>query len=172
MPNNSAQFSHDSPFIGRLPGKRPENPGKAGRTSEKLRNFVHRRFLDQRMTAPHTDRCEGRLVPPRTIFEEFFLLILENKIAVCRKWRHFLGYRTSDGIHIALQIAQSLPPDLSRSAAKGVPSPARKSRSASTPCHASPVRFGSPAFPLFRHLILGRQGRRDYVNFGTYVPHI
>src|SRR6266853_3852702 len=68
--------------------------------------------------------------------------------AVCRKWRHFLCYRISDGIHIALQIAQSLPPDLSHSAAKGVPSPARKSRSASTPCHASPVRFVSPAFPL------------------------
>jgi hypothetical protein len=38
--------------------------------------------------------------------------------AICRKWRTFLCYRTSDGIHIPLQIAQSLPSDLSRSAAK------------------------------------------------------
>src|SRR4029453_9555299 len=73
--------------------------------------------------------------------------------AVCRKWRHFLCHRTSDGIHIGFQIAQSLPPDLSRSAAKGVPSPARKSRSASTR-HASCVRFVSPAFPLLRYLIV------------------
>jgi hypothetical protein len=73
--------------------------------------------------------------------------------AICRKWRTFLCYRTSDGIHIALQIARSLPPDLSHSVAKGVPSPARKSRSASTR-HASRVRFVSPAFPLLRNLIV------------------
>src|SRR5882724_10565679 len=90
--------------------------------------------------------------------------------AICRKWRTSPCYRTSDGIHIALQIARSLPPDLSHSVAKGVPSPSRKSRCGSTPCHASPVRFVSPAFPLLRYLSLGRQGRLDYVNFGTYVP--
>src|SRR4029450_2102769 len=73
--------------------------------------------------------------------------------AICRKWRTFLCYRTSDGIHIALQIAQSLPADLSHSVAKGVPSPARKSRSASTR-RASRVRFVSPAFPLLRYLIV------------------
>src|SRR4029450_9056544 len=67
--------------------------------------------------------------------------------AICRKWRTFLCGRTSDGIHISLQIAQSLPPDLSRSVAKGVPSPGRKSGSASTR-HAFRVRFASPAFPL------------------------
>ena len=79
--------------------------------------------------------------------------------AICRKWRTFLCYRTSDGIHIALQIAQSLPPDLSHSVAKGVPSPARKSRSASTR-RASCVRFVSPAFPLLRYLIVAKQGVR------------
>src|SRR4029450_3700015 len=66
---------------------------------------------------------------------------------ICRKWRNILCHRTSDGIHISLQTAQSLPPDPSRPVAKGVPSPARKSGSASTR-HASRVRFASPAFPL------------------------
>jgi len=67
--------------------------------------------------------------------------------AICRRWRTFPRYKTSDGIHISLQIAQSLSPDLSHSVAKSVPSPSRKSRSASTR-HASRLRFVSPAYPL------------------------
>jgi len=82
--------------------------------------------------------------------------------AICRKWRTFLCYRTSDGIHIALQIPLSLPPDLSHSVAKRVPSPSRKSRSASTG-HASRVRFVSPAFPLLRWFsaIAGPEGANN-----------
>ena len=69
------------------------------------------------------------------------------RAAICRRWRTFLCYKTSGGIHISSQIEQSLSPDLSHSVAKSVPSPARKSRSASTR-HASRLRFVSPAYPL------------------------
>ena len=71
--------------------------------------------------------------------------------AICRKWRKFLCYRASDGIHIVSQIAQSLPPDFSHPVAKGVPGPSRKLRSTR---HASRLRFVSPAFPLLRYLIV------------------
>src|SRR5215510_12783888 len=70
--------------------------------------------------------------------------------AISRIWHPFPCHRTSDGTRISSQIGRSFLFDLSRLSAKCVPSPSRKSSSASI-CHASVLRFVSLAFPSFHY---------------------
>src|SRR5262245_50537854 len=72
--------------------------------------------------------------------------------AISQIWRPFPCHRTSDGTRISSQIGRSFLFDLSRLSAKCVPSPSRKSSSASTR-PASVLRFVSLAFPSFHHFV-------------------
>ena len=70
--------------------------------------------------------------------------------AISRISRPFPCHRTSDGTRISSQIGRSFLFDLSRLSARCVPSPSRKSSSASIR-HASVLRFVSLAFPPFHY---------------------
>jgi hypothetical protein len=74
--------------------------------------------------------------------------------AICQRSHTFLGDRTSDGIRIASQTAQSLSLALSRLAARRVSIHPRKQRTASIHQLANRVRFGSRAFPSFHYLVI------------------
>src|SRR5215510_2388618 len=74
--------------------------------------------------------------------------------AISRIWRPFPCHRTSDGTRTWSQIGRSFLFDLSRLSAKCVPSPSRKSSSASIR-HASVLRFVSLALPYLFHGWLG-----------------
>src|SRR5215475_14038131 len=75
--------------------------------------------------------------------------------AISRIWRPFPCHRTSDGTRTWSQIGRSFLFDLSRLSAKCVPSPSRKSSSASIR-HASVLRFVSLAFPSFHNSLSER----------------
>jgi len=75
--------------------------------------------------------------------------------AISRIWHPFPCHKTSDGTRISSQIGRSFLFDLSRLSPKCVPSPSRKSCSASIR-HASVLRFVSLAFPSFHNSLSER----------------